>query len=93
MPPSADKLYGDTHFLSQHDLVPAHGAKTASKWCTDHVITVLDWIASFPDLNLAENLWGIVKRKMRYTQPKNTGELKAAVKATWASVTPQQNPS
>lgn len=81
MLPFADKLYGDTHFLSQQDLAPARGAKTASKWCTDHVFTVFDWIASFPDLHLAENLWGIVKRKMRYTQPKNTDELKAAVKA------------
>ncbi len=35
-----------------------------------------------------ENLWGIVKRKMRDTRPNNADDLKAAIKATWASITP-----
>ncbi len=42
------------------------------------------------DLNPMENLWGIVKRKMRNKRPKNADELKATVKETWASITPQQ---
>ncbi len=37
-----------------------------------------------------ENLWGIVKRKMRDTRPNNADELKATVKETWASIPPQQ---
>ncbi len=37
-----------------------------------------------------ENLWGIVKRKMRDTRPNNADDLKAAIKATWASITPEQ---
>ncbi len=32
-----------------------------------------------------ENLWGIVKRKMRDTRPNNADDLKATVKETWAS--------
>ncbi len=36
-----------------------------------------------------ENLWGIVKSKMRNKRPK-TDELKATVKETWASTPPQQ---
>ncbi len=43
-----------------------------------------------PDLNPIENLWGIVKRKMRNNRPKNADELKATVKETWASIPPQQ---
>ncbi len=35
-------------------------------------------------------LWGIVKRKMRYTRPNDADDLKAAIKATWASITPEQ---
>ncbi len=34
--------------------------------------------------------WGIVKKKMRDTRPKNADDLKAAVKETWASITPEQ---
>ncbi len=49
------------------------------------------WLAAnSPDLNPIENLWGIVKRKMRDTRPNNADELKATVKETWASIPPQQ---
>ncbi len=33
-----------------------------------------------------ENLWGIVKRKMRDTRPNSADDLKAAIKVTWASL-------
>ncbi len=43
-----------------------------------------------PNLNPIENLWGIVKRKMRYARPNNAEELKATIRATWALITPKQ---
>ncbi len=90
MLPSADKLYGDADFIFQQDLAPAHTAKGTKSWFNDHGVTRLDWPANSPDLNPIENLWGIVKRKMRDTRPNNADELKATVKETWASVPPQQ---
>ncbi len=44
-------------------------------------VTVLDWPANSPDLKPIENLWGIVKRKMRDTRPNNADDLKAAIKS------------
>ncbi|KAI2645857.1 Transposable element Tcb1 transposase [Labeo rohita] len=73
-----------------HDLAPAHSAKTTGKWFTDHGITVLNWPANSPDLNPIENLWDIVKRKLRDARPNTLDELKAAIEASWASITPQQ---
>ncbi len=90
MLPSADKLYGDADFIFQQDFVPAHTAKGTKSWFNDHGATVLDCPANLPDLNCIENIWGIVKRKMRDTRPKNADDLKAAIKATWASITPEQ---
>ncbi len=90
MLPSADKLYGDADFIFQQDMAPAHTAKGTKSWFNDHGVTVLDWPANSPDLNPIENLWGIVKRKMRDTRPNNADELKATVKETWASIPPQQ---
>ncbi len=90
MLPSADKLYGDADFIFQQDLAPAHTAKGTKSWFNDHGVAVPDWPANSPDLNPIENLWGIVKRKMRDTRPNNADELKATVKETWASIPPQQ---
>ncbi len=86
MLPSADKLYGDDDFIFQQDLAPAHSAKGTKSWFNDHVVTVLDWPANSSDLNSIENLWGIVKRKMRDTRPNNADDLKAGIKAAWASL-------
>ncbi len=90
MLPSADKLYGDADFIFKQDLAPAYTAKGTKSWFNDHGVTVLDWPANSSDLNLIENLWGIVKRKMRNTRPNNTDDLKATIKAARASITPEQ---
>ncbi len=88
--PASDKLYGDADFIFQQDLAPAHSAKATSTWFKDHGIPVLNWPANSPDLNPIENLWGIVRRKMRYARPNNAEELKATIRATWALITPEQ---
>ncbi len=87
---SADQLFKDADFIFQQDLAPAHTAKSTKSCLNYHGVGVLDWSANSPDLNPIENLWGIVKRKMRNKRPKNADELKATVKETWASIPPQQ---
>ncbi len=86
MLPSAYKLYWDAEFISQQDLAPAHTAKGTKSWFNDHGVTVLNWPANSPDLNPRETIWGIVKMKMRDTRPNKADDLKAAIKATWASL-------
>ncbi len=83
-------FYKDADFIFQQDLAPAHTAKSTKSWLNDHGVGVLDWPANSPDLNPIENLWGIVKRKMRNKRPNNADDLKTTVKETWASIPPQQ---
>ncbi len=52
MLPSADQLFKDADFIFQQDLAPAHTAKSTKSWLNDHGVSVLDWPANSPDLNL-----------------------------------------
>ncbi len=70
MLPSADQLFKDADFIFQQDLAPAHTTKNTKSWLNDHGVGVLDWLANSPDLNPIENIWSIVKRKMRNKRPK-----------------------
>ena len=83
-------LTGDADFIFQQDLAPAHTAKSTKTWFNNHGTSVLDWPANSLDLNPIENLWCIIQRKVRDSRPNNTDELKATIRVTWASITPQQ---
>ena len=74
----------------EQDLAPAYTARSAKTWFDARAITVLDWPANSLDLNPIENLWGILKRKMRGTRPNNKEELTASIKEIWASITSRQ---
>ncbi len=54
--PSADQLFKDADLIFQHDLAPAHTAKSTKNWLNDHGVGVLDWPANSPDLKPIENL-------------------------------------
>lgn len=58
-------VWGDD-FIFQQDLGHAH--TTNGVYCSfnSHGVTVLDWPANSPDLNLIETLCSVVKRKMSY---------------------------
>ncbi len=87
--PSADQLIRDADFIFQQDLAPAHTAKNTKSWLNEHGVVCLIGQQTHQTWT-PENLWGIVKKKIRNERPKNADELKATVKETWASIPPQQ---
>uniref|UniRef100_A0A3B1JZ19 Tc1-like transposase DDE domain-containing protein n=1 Tax=Astyanax mexicanus TaxID=7994 RepID=A0A3B1JZ19_ASTMX len=67
-----------TDFIFQQDLAPAHAAKSTKDWFTKKQLEVLAWPANSPDLNVIENLWAIVKRKIRDRKPTTLDQLNNA---------------
>jgi transposase len=67
----------------QHDNAPCHTARTVQRYLQAKGVEVLDWPANSPDLNPIENLWHILKRRVRAKCPKNMDELKQAIVQAW----------
>uniref|UniRef100_A0A3B1K5Q0 Tc1-like transposase DDE domain-containing protein n=1 Tax=Astyanax mexicanus TaxID=7994 RepID=A0A3B1K5Q0_ASTMX len=49
-------------------------------------LEVLAWPANSPDLNVIENLWAIVKRKIRDRKPTTLDQLKQNIATAWEAV-------
>ena len=63
-----------TKFL--HDNDPKHASKMASKFLSDEKVNLLPWLSMSPDLNPAEHLWGVWKRKVEENKPRSIAKLK-----------------
>ena len=54
--------FGDSSWIFQQDNAPIHTAKIVKEWFTNKNVTVLQWPAKSPDLNIIENVWGHLSR-------------------------------
>ena len=72
----------------QRDNASIHTARTTKQFFVDHNIPVMEWPANSPDLNPAENVWGMLVRKIYAdgVQYNNTKDLKNAILAAWRSL-------
>lgn len=85
MLPSARDLFGDNSFIYQDDSAPCHRSKIVKEWENSRNIEVLEWPGNSPDMNPIENLWAILKQKVRTHRPTNKSELISAISASWTT--------
>ena len=57
------ELYGD-NWTFQQDNAPIHVARHTKGFFESHNIPLLDWPALSPDLNLIDDLWGMLSTKI-----------------------------
>ena len=84
--PTIEEQFGEEDIIFQQDLAPAHAAKSTKDWFAEKQLEVLAWPANSPDLNVIENLWAIVKRKIRVRKPTTLDQLKQNIASAWEAV-------
>ena len=72
------------NFIFLHDNAPSHTARVTQNWLTEHHIRTMDWPACSPDLNPIENMWAILKEKVRQQSYSNKEELICRLQEIWS---------
>ena len=75
-----------TNFKFVQDNVPCHSAKFIKTWLQSQNLSVIDWPLQSPDLNCIENLWSIIKNKVKKENSQNLHQLNEVVKLAWSNI-------
>lgn len=70
----------------QEDNDPKHRSKLAKQWKIDHNVNVIDWPSCSPDIAPIENVWQVIKKKLRKNKFTDYNSLVSAIKREWKSL-------
>ncbi len=79
MLPSRRHLFQGRPCIFQQDNAKPHSAHITKSWLRRKRVQVLDRPACSPDLSPIENVWRILKRKMRQRRPRTVAHLKTCL--------------
>lgn len=86
--PAIHHLFSPLRWILQQDNAPIHTAREVKSWLAQQTIELLPWPACSPDLNIIENVWGWLARKV-YEDGKqydNENDLMGAINGAWATL-------
>lgn len=86
MLPSKRRLSHGRPCIFQQDNARPHSASITTSWMRGRRIRVLPWPANSPDLSPIENIWRIIKRKVRQRRPKTIEHLEACIRQEWENI-------
>jgi transposase len=75
-------------FIFQQDNAPIHTSRAAKTYLTDNNISVLEWPANSPDINIIEGIWAYIKQRLDdyENDPKDEEELWKRVQDVWTMI-------
>lgn len=86
---SLDAKYGHRNFYFEQDGATCHTSKKTMNWIGQQDVNVIDhWPANSPDLTCIEQVWSILKQKVKDHKPANNQELFKALQYEW-NIIPQ----
>lgn len=82
--PELRKRFPGKSGIFQQDLAPCHTSKKVREFFNTKKVSVLPWPGNSPDLNPIENLWAIVKARLRAKECSNKTSLNMAINEVWS---------
>lgn len=85
LPYALNGPFPDGLFYFQQDRSPVHTAASVTRLMEERGIMTLEWPPQGADMNVTENIWGVMKRSMsrRPLHRASVDDLWAAVEAEW----------
>lgn len=81
--PKMKAQFPDSDMVFQQDLAPCHVSKLMTRFFAESGLTVLAWPGNSPDLNPIENLWSIIKARLRNSDCTTKEKLNSAIRMLW----------
>ncbi len=86
MLPSRRRVFQGRPCVFQQDNAKPHTAAITTAWLCSRQVQVLNWPACSPDLSPIENIWRIIKRKIRLRRPQTLQQLETYIRQEWDKI-------
>ncbi len=86
MLPSRWRLCQGRPCVFQQDNAKPHTAAFTTAWLRSRRVQLLNWSACSPDLSPIENIWRIIKQKIRQRRPRTLQQLEIYIRQEWDQI-------
>lgn len=86
--PQFSEIFGPIQWTYQQDNAPIHIARVIKQRIKDQNVNLLEWPPYSPDINIIENIWGLLSRRVYEggRQFEDSATLVEAIKKAWSTI-------